>query len=224
MRNLDLLIPQKQPELDQYLWATVTATSPLTIRLDGETEPLEAAPDSLLKRVTVGQRVWCQFHGRRIVILGAAGGEPDMTIPPQAVRGIATTYSGTLTHGGSTPISFTSFSGVRGGVTTSSSGLTVPADGDYLITMQVCIDYGGTSPTGFMHLYSTVNGSARQIVTRSSGWSTSLPSMFTGSHIETLSAGERVGMTVFHNTGANRSLYSASTSYPTELGVTRLPE
>lgn len=77
MKNLDLLVPQKQVETNRYLWATVTSVSPLRVRLDGEDAALDITPDCLLKRVEVNDRVWCQFHGRRLVILGASGGEPD---------------------------------------------------------------------------------------------------------------------------------------------------
>ena len=81
MKNLDLLIPQKHVEKDAYLWATVTATSPLRIRLDGETEPLDFTPDALIRETTVGARVWCQMHGRRLIVIGSAGGPPAPPTP-----------------------------------------------------------------------------------------------------------------------------------------------
>lgn len=83
MKNLDLLIPERPPETDRYVWATVTSTSPLAIRFDGEATPLGIVPNSLVKRLAIGNRVWCQVHGRRVVILGVAGGEPDSTPEPQ---------------------------------------------------------------------------------------------------------------------------------------------
>lgn len=72
MKNLELLIPQKQVQTDTFMWATVTSVDPLRIRLDGEADALEIEPDCLVPSITLGQRVWCQAHGRRLLILGAA--------------------------------------------------------------------------------------------------------------------------------------------------------
>lgn len=78
MKNLDLLIPQPMRELDQWRWATVTATAPLRIRLDGETDPLDITPDNTFGPVAVGDRVWTQQTGRRILVTGKANG---LTLP-----------------------------------------------------------------------------------------------------------------------------------------------
>lgn len=73
MKNLDLLIPKENPApKDSYSWATITQSTPLRIRIDGESEPLDLTPDSLTSDVTVGKRVWCQFHGRRVIVIGTA--------------------------------------------------------------------------------------------------------------------------------------------------------
>lgn len=60
----------------QFAWATVYSASPLTIRRDGETEPVGVTPQSVvpLAMLSVGDRVWCQFVSRRALILGRAGG------------------------------------------------------------------------------------------------------------------------------------------------------
>lgn len=57
-----------------WRWATVTQQSPLRIRLDGETDPLPVTPDTLLttERMAVGDRVWVQLYGRRVVVVGRA--------------------------------------------------------------------------------------------------------------------------------------------------------
>lgn len=55
-----------------YRWGTVTAVSPLQVRLDGDAVPLASRPDSLVDRLTVGQRVWCQIYRRRVLVLGSA--------------------------------------------------------------------------------------------------------------------------------------------------------
>lgn len=58
-------------------WATVETTNPLAVRRDGETEPLGVEPDALIAKgmLEVDNRVWCQFHQRRVIILGKAHGD-----------------------------------------------------------------------------------------------------------------------------------------------------
>jgi hypothetical protein len=65
---------------ETYRWATVTDTAPLTIRLDGDQVPLPATPDTLVDPATLkaGRRVWVQFYGRRLIVVGAA---PDPAPP-----------------------------------------------------------------------------------------------------------------------------------------------
>ena len=57
-----------------YRWATVVDPSPLTIQLDGDTLPLASVPDSLVDPalLTLGDRVWVQLHGRKVIVLGSA--------------------------------------------------------------------------------------------------------------------------------------------------------
>jgi hypothetical protein len=71
------------PALDQpsrYRWATVTDTDPLRVRLDGDSAGLPVTPDTLVdpKTLAIGRRVWVQFFGRRLVVLGAS---PDPAPP-----------------------------------------------------------------------------------------------------------------------------------------------
>lgn len=60
-----------------FFWATVEGTDPLVVRRDGETQPLGATPDALVDKSALeeGQRVRCQLHYKRVIILGVAGGE-----------------------------------------------------------------------------------------------------------------------------------------------------
>jgi hypothetical protein len=55
---------------DVWRWATVTATSPLRVRLDGEASALPFTPSALAAATmfTVGQRVLVQFIGRRAIV------------------------------------------------------------------------------------------------------------------------------------------------------------
>lgn len=68
---VDLLVESGAPvpPRDSWHWGTVTATGPLRVRLDGDTDPAPVTPDSLVT-VAVNDRVWCQISGRRLVILG----------------------------------------------------------------------------------------------------------------------------------------------------------
>ena len=76
MKNLDLLIPTKATQADRFAWATTDQVSPFRLRLDGETMPLDITPDSLidLDSLEVGDRIWCQLHGRRVLVLGESAG------------------------------------------------------------------------------------------------------------------------------------------------------
>ena len=57
---------------DTWQWATVTATSPLRVRLDGPDDALDATPQTLVAGLTIGNRVWVQLHGRSLIIHGKA--------------------------------------------------------------------------------------------------------------------------------------------------------
>lgn len=73
MKNLDLLIPKSAPSADSFTWATVVGTSPLSIRLDGDEDPLPFVPDCLYGPPVVGDRVWVQITGKRVIVTGANG-------------------------------------------------------------------------------------------------------------------------------------------------------
>lgn len=73
-----------------YRWGTVTAVSPLQVKLDGDAAPLASRPDTLVDRLTVGQRVWCQIYRRRVLVLGSARQLQDygwQAIPLQSFGG-----------------------------------------------------------------------------------------------------------------------------------------
>ena len=81
MRNLDLLVPRDPADPNLTVWATVTAISPVRIKLDGETNPLPFTPDSLVANLNVNDRVLVMLltntnpatRSRRVVILGESG-------------------------------------------------------------------------------------------------------------------------------------------------------
>lgn len=64
-----------------FQWATVTATNPLQIRLDGMSEPLAGAVDALVMP-PVGRRVMVMVWNRRAIIMGALRGPEMPDLPP----------------------------------------------------------------------------------------------------------------------------------------------
>lgn len=85
MRGLKLLaslVFDTQPDISVWSWATVTATSPLRVKLDGESTALAITPDKLVASLSINDRVWVQLvtnanparRYRRLVIIGKAGG------------------------------------------------------------------------------------------------------------------------------------------------------
>lgn len=62
------------------LWATVTSTNPLRVRLDTETDPIEATPHNAAGRIHESDRVLVQRWGTQIYVLGPSSGEPPGTI------------------------------------------------------------------------------------------------------------------------------------------------
>lgn len=52
-------------------WGRVTAVSPVRIRLDGETVPLDITPQSLAPDLAVGDVVRCELEsGRQLIVYG----------------------------------------------------------------------------------------------------------------------------------------------------------
>lgn len=56
---------------ESWRWGIVVAASPLRVKLDGDSEPLLATPDSLTP-CTVGDRVRCHVYHRRVTVMGVA--------------------------------------------------------------------------------------------------------------------------------------------------------
>lgn len=83
--DLDPLIPQEPPLPPSFRYATVTATDPLRIRLDGDEAPLPITPQSLIPAVP-GERVYVGIVNRRITVLGAVGGPMGMVARGQPSR------------------------------------------------------------------------------------------------------------------------------------------
>lgn len=69
MMDFSGLIPAAPPEGDSYRFATITEVDPVKLRLDGDAEALTTTP-TVLGNVAIDDRVWVQFHGRQLIILG----------------------------------------------------------------------------------------------------------------------------------------------------------
>ena len=77
-KGLDPFAPPDGPGVTRessWRWATVTATGPVQVRWDGDSQPLGVTPEWLVAGVApvVGLRVWTQTYGRRVLVVGAAG-------------------------------------------------------------------------------------------------------------------------------------------------------
>lgn len=125
----------------EFAWATVYSDNPVTVRRDGETEPIGVTPQTVvpLAMLAVKDRVWCQFVNRRALILGKANGawpsvaRGDVILPGGS--GNVTTVSVTFPSGRfseppsvnvnpRTSVIGTTFQGVAAG-DISKSGFTV---------------------------------------------------------------------------------------------------
>lgn len=72
---------------DRFAWGTVASTVPLAVRMDGEDAPLAITPTPLIspQRLAAGARVWCQFNGRSMVVLGSSNGGTPYDTDPMAL-------------------------------------------------------------------------------------------------------------------------------------------
>lgn len=57
-------------------WGTVTQSSPLLVHLDGDIDgdgdPVTVAPQTLVKSIPVGSRVFCVEQDHRVTVIGVA--------------------------------------------------------------------------------------------------------------------------------------------------------
>lgn len=56
---------------DSFRLGTVTQLAPLRVKLDGDSAATEADPINTFGPVVVGDRVWCQIHGKALLIVGS---------------------------------------------------------------------------------------------------------------------------------------------------------
>jgi len=65
---------------DTWTWATVTQSSPLRIKVDGDTSALDATTDNLVGSLAVDDRVRVHLHSDGIIVTGLQGGGDVLTI------------------------------------------------------------------------------------------------------------------------------------------------
>lgn len=69
MLDFSGLMSAAPTEGDSYRFATITEVALVKLRLDGDEGALTTTP-TVLRNVSIGDRVWVQFHGRQLIILG----------------------------------------------------------------------------------------------------------------------------------------------------------
>lgn len=133
-----------QAREDVYRWGEVITTSPLSIQLDGDTEPLAGVPDSLIDPDTIdpGDRVWVQLFGRRVIVVGAyehegSGGAGTITTGPRARLYRDSAQS--IPNDTATQVTFTDvdFSEPTSFADNANDQLVIPEDGPYIVTATV---------------------------------------------------------------------------------------
>lgn len=139
-RNLPMLVPKGVPEPDAAVWATVTQTLPLRIKLDGETSALPFTPVSLVSGLVSGHRVWVALatnadpsvRSRRVVILGKADGFPRRGITIRRNTAVSIPNAGV-----STTLSWEVEDFDSESMWTSGSTITIPTAGVWSTTFQI---------------------------------------------------------------------------------------
>lgn len=132
----DLLLPEPPEPGASFRYGSVTETSPLRVRLDGDANAVSATPTTLAQ-VTVGDRVLVLLYHRRMVIVGVIGG-PHW---PVHLCEVDLSESGTA---GTLQTVNMAISSQTGGFAISSDELLLPATGLWHATMFVDT---GTRPT-----------------------------------------------------------------------------
>jgi hypothetical protein len=142
MRGLKLLasVLTREPDISIWSWASVTDDSPLRVQLDGETDPLDVTPDTLVAGLLVGDRVWVQLvtnpnparRHRRLVVIGKAAGWDRMgcTLRRNTNQSIATA-------GSSAAISWSVEDFDSDAMWSSGTTTTIPAAGLWSFNFQV---------------------------------------------------------------------------------------
>ena len=88
-----------------FEWGTVASSSPLTVQLDGDSEPMLGTPSRLVSNLFPGERVLVMIQNRRATVVGRGGGTVYRSGEVLVSTGTLTNISGTGTYG--TTLTFT---------------------------------------------------------------------------------------------------------------------
>lgn len=84
--SLDPASAQEKPVESRFGWATITSTAPLRIRKDGEASELPMTPEVIGGLSGgIGTRVWCQYFGLRVLVLGSGTAPSTLLIRAQGL-------------------------------------------------------------------------------------------------------------------------------------------
>lgn len=177
-----------------FRWGTVTAVSPLRVRLDGDTSALPFTPDSLVDPLSllVNDRVRCEVAVRRALIVGAAGGVSRTTTVFRRTTGAMASTTSHL----ALPIA----TNLLGSAFTHSSGVfTCQVEATYKIDLLITYALNTTGVRG-ARLSASVGGNRNAVSSAAnSGVSTTVPLSF----VLPLSVGTTVTAEYLQSSGGN---------------------
>lgn len=87
------LVIEKLRKQPSFVWAEVAGTSPLTIRIDGDDEPLSGSPATTVAGLMVGDRVYCVRQNGRCTIIGSAS-SPRVLSGSVVISPVANSWTG----------------------------------------------------------------------------------------------------------------------------------
>lgn len=227
MKNLGLLIPQAPKATDSWTWATVTQASPLRVRLDGEVDPLDIAPDCLFPSPVIGQRVWVQLTGRRVIVHSASGGTPGGVVPIGMGLKAASTNAAVGNTAWVRPGLGLDFS--FGNISASSSSIVIDTAGYYQLEAGLIYEAGtGTTVTRRIMRVESYTGAdpgigngARHVyvdawVQNNGRWTA------TGSRLAYLAVGTTVRIATYQASGATLNISNSTDAFPAYLSAHRV--
>lgn len=199
-------LSQRVDQLPTTAWGTVTATSPLTVRLDGDTTPL--SPLSLVANLSQGDRVQVMLQQRRAIVYGRAGGDIP---PPQPEKpfifGHMGRTGGFQTIGKNwTEVQMDTAQILSGGVTKNGNSLVAPVAGLYRITGRGYTSGGGGGDDGIAGVF--INGSLRFHAGTGKTTGNDVTAMVQA--VERLNAGDKVSLWQLYQSAYGTNGYNGS--------------
>lgn len=145
-------------------WGSVTQTTPLRVRLDGDADPLPFTPSSLISGLTVGARVVCVEQHRRVIVVTAPPVAATTSragvaeLATQAEVDAGTDASRMITPATLRARSYAPFAVAAGSVTVEHPAATVNVTG---VTITLPTGRFTQAPLPTVNLQNAQNGSAK---------------------------------------------------------------